>query len=412
MHKKRPRTLVTFLALGALAAQAQAVGFGPAPTGAVLGQTLDQSVAVRLDAGERLAPECVFADVLVGDQRLPASAVRARLEGEGSALSVRVQTTSVIDEPVVTLAVSLGCPTRLSRRFVLFADPAPASAPSAPIAMPVDELQPPVPDRKAPVAAPPAEAQAAVPTPAPAAAVAPGAAVVPVERRAPRAVAKRPRKAEPAVAAPAARPRLKLDAVDPPPAPLAADVIQAAASAAAAEAVALATSQAAARVNALERSLEKLRVDSAADREALRVLRQRLADEGQASSTWLPVLGGLVAALAVLAVWLGLQLRRLQAERRQTWWNAAGSPEAAAATVSGGRCRADRDAHRRRTAGAADGNCRRGDHRCRLPHHPARHAGPGLHARPVRPHHRTAPDGDRAHAGPAGGLARRARAAA
>jgi pilus assembly protein FimV len=329
MHKKRPRTLVTFLALAALAAQAQAVGFGPAPTGAVLGQTLDQSVTVRLDPGERLGPECVSAEVLVGDQRLPANAVRARLEGEGGALSVRVLTTTVVDEPVVTLSISVGCPTRLSRRFVLFADPAPASAPSSPIAMPVDEVQPPAPDRAAAAAAPAPEPRTAASAPTPAVAAAPAPAATAVERRPARTVVKRPRKAEPAAVARAPRPRLKLDAVDTPPAPLAAELIQAAASAAVADAVALAASQAAARVSALERSLEKLRTDSAADREALRVLRQRMADEGQASSTWLPVLGGLVAALAVLAAWLGLQLRRLQAERRQTWWNAAGSSETA-----------------------------------------------------------------------------------
>ncbi len=332
MHKKRPRTLITSLALAALAAQAQAVGFGPGPSGAVLGQTLDQAVGVRLDPGERLAPECVSAEVLVGDQRLPATAVRTRLEGEGSTLSVRVQTTVIVDEPVVTLAVSVGCPARLSRRFVVFADPAPASAPSAPVTLPVDEVQVPSAERKTPLAAPQAEPRAAAS--APAAAAAPVAAA-PVERRAARTVAKRPRKTEAAITAPAVRPRLKLDVVEPPSTPLAAELIQAAASSAAAEAAAVAASQAAERVSALERSLEKLRADSVADREALRVLRQRLADEGQVSSTWLPVLGGLAAALVVLALWLGLQLRRLQAERRQVWWNAAGSPEAAPATASG-----------------------------------------------------------------------------
>lgn len=327
MHKKRPRTLVTFVALAALAAQAQAVGFGPGPTSAVLGQPLDQLVPVRLDAGERLAPECVSAEVTIGEARLPAGAVRTRLEGEGSTLAVRVMTSSIVDEPVVAVSVALGCPARLSRRFVLFADPAPASAPSAPIAPPVDELQP-APDNRAVPAAPLPEPRAVAAAPAASAPRAVAAATA--ASRPPRPVARRtPRPAQPAAPVAAARPRLKLDAAEPQPSPmLVAEMIQAAASAAAAEAAAQATAAAASRVAAMERSIERLRADSAADREALKLLRQKSAEDSQAAA-WLPVLAALVALLALLAAWLGLKLRRLQAERQQSWWNAAGAPETA-----------------------------------------------------------------------------------
>lgn len=335
MHKKRPRTLAIVVALAACAAQAQAVGFGPGPTSAVLGQPLDQLVPVRLDPGERLAPECVSADVTIGETRLPVGAVRTRLEGDGNNLAVRVMTSIVVDEPVLSLSLSLGCPTRLSRRFVLFADPAPASAPSAPIAPPVDELQP-APDNR-PAASPAAEARPAPAAPA-APASAPRAVAAPAAvPRPPRPVVRRaPRQAEPAEPVAAARPRLKLDAAEPQASPtLVAEMIQAAASAAAAEAAAQATAAAASRVAAMEKSIERLRADSAADREALKQLRQKAAEDSQAAG-WLPVLAGLVALLALLAAWLGLKLRRLQAERQQSWWNAAGAPETATPAAATG----------------------------------------------------------------------------
>ena len=334
MHKKRPRTLVTSIALAAFAAQVQAVGFGAGPAGAVLGQPLDQRIGIRLDPGERLGSECVSADVMIGDTRVPAGAVRTRIEGDGQTLAVRVLTSAVVDEPVVTVSVALGCPPRLSRRFVLFADPAPASMPSVPIAPPVDEV-PAEPEKKSPPPPPTAEPRAAA-TPASAAepVARPQAAAAPAPRPA-RAAVRRPRAAEPAAPVVAARPRLKLEAAEPTPSPLlAAELIQAAASAAAAEATAQATAAAASRVAAMEQSIERLRAESAADREALKALRQKAADEGQAAG-WVPYLAGLVALLAVLAAWLGLQLRRLQALRQQTWWNAAGGPETGSATPAG-----------------------------------------------------------------------------
>jgi pilus assembly protein FimV len=346
MPHKRPRILLTLLALAALAGQAQAIGFGAGPGTAVLGQTLDQRVGVRLDPGERLAAECVSAEVKVGDVQLPASVVQARLVGEGDRPFVRVVTLTVIDEPVVTLAVSLGCPARLSRRFTVFADPAPASAPSVPV-MAAAELA----TASAPAAdvagnmrtAVPSAAPSPSPTTTPRPSASPTAAVrASSPARPPRSAVRRSAKAAAPVARAASpRPRLKLDAAEPPPPPspqLTAELIQAAASAAAAEAAAQATAQANAaadaRVAAMEKAIEKLRVESAADREALRVLRQRAVQDGQAAM-WMPVLAGLVLLLAGLAAWLWLKLRRLQMEKQQSWWNAAAVAAADRQTAPG-----------------------------------------------------------------------------
>lgn len=342
MQKKRLRPIVIALGLAGYTGASLAVGFGASSSAAVLGRTLDHVVGLRLDPGEVVLPECVAAEVTIGDQRLPPPMVLARLEGEGSSPQVRVQTLVPVDEPVVAVQVTVGCSARLSRRFTLFADPAPASQPSVPVPPP-QALEPaPVETRPvAPPAAAPTPAVVAEPRPAPAPQVAQrtnSSEAQPAPRPRVRAAPRREAAAEPVRAA-APRARLRLDPVDETnrQTQAAAEAIEAAASAAAtlaaAQATAAATSAAADRMAALEKQIERLRADSAADREALKVLRQRAA-EGGAASAWIPWLSGLVAALTALVLWLAWRLRRLNQERQQVWWNAA-APAGAAAAASG-----------------------------------------------------------------------------
>src|SRR5688500_3709646 len=144
MPQTRSRTVPILFALAVLAVDATAVGLGPAPQSALLGQRLDVSIPLRLEPGESVADECVGADVMAGDSRVASAQVRARVDGTSTAPVVRVTTLSAIDEPVVSVDITVGCPPRLSRRFVLFADPAPTTA-SSPIPLPVDsEASPPV----------------------------------------------------------------------------------------------------------------------------------------------------------------------------------------------------------------------------------------------------------------------------
>ncbi|MBK7262009.1 MAG: hypothetical protein IPI03_09145 [Rubrivivax sp.] len=340
MQHNRRRNLVIAFALAGLAVQASAIGFGAVAASTTLGQTLDHLVSLRLDPGEFVSAECVTAEVTVGEQRLAPGVVRTRLEGEGSQLRLRVTTLTAIDEPVVNLAVSVGCPPRLSRRFVLFADPAPTNLPSLPLMAARDADSAAVPDARAAAPAPAAEPRAAAAASAPA--LRPMARVNPPPRVRHRPAAARrpapPRESTTSAAA-APRARLRLDAAEPMPSPAmaTADVIEAAASAAAtlaaAQASAQATSAAAARIAALEQSIEKLRADAAADRQALQILRQRAAD-GDTAARWMPWLLGLLALMTLAIVWLGLKLRRLQALRDPTWWVAGGAAAAAAASAA------------------------------------------------------------------------------
>ncbi len=121
-----------FAALVAGSPSAMALGFGAVHNPTRLGQPLEFSVAVRLDEGETLEPECVTAEVSSGDQRLLASDVHARLLKGSSDRDMRISVvTSVrLREPVMTLQISAGCATRVVRRFVNLLDPAPLRPPA------------------------------------------------------------------------------------------------------------------------------------------------------------------------------------------------------------------------------------------------------------------------------------------
>ena len=324
MQKKRPLTTLIAALFGLLACiDASALGFGRAPQTAVLGQPLDFVVPLRLDPGEVLTAECLSAEVTVGDSRVPPYLVRALLEPQGaeSAL-VRVVTTPSVDEPVVAVTITAGCAARMSRRFLLLADP-PLNSPAlavepgfAPVAVmtaaaaPRSPPPPPRPSSSVAKAAPPSR-----PSPKPA----PGANT-PLAAK-PRATAKSVRKAAPApTAAPAAEstPRLKLDPAESMPlpgAPLAAaalveEAIAAVAEAAsAARASALAASAAAQRISALEQNVTALRADAQASRDA--------------AARWSKPLLLAVGLLAVLVGWLLWRLRALQQADRRDWLRAA-----------------------------------------------------------------------------------------
>ncbi len=104
---------------------ASALGFGSGTSPTTLGQHLNFAASVILDVDETISRDCVFADVVAGDAQVAPRNVRAVLEAtrDPTQRIVRVTTSVVIDEPVVTIEVSVGCGSRISRRFVAFIDP-------------------------------------------------------------------------------------------------------------------------------------------------------------------------------------------------------------------------------------------------------------------------------------------------
>ncbi len=118
----KPIRWIVVLAFVAGGGVAHAVGFTNASSGATIGQSLDFVVQVRTDGSAPV--ECATAEVSYGDRRLLAAAVRVVVEPTGpESARVRVLSPSVVDEPVVTVSVAVGCNSRLSRRYVVFAEP-------------------------------------------------------------------------------------------------------------------------------------------------------------------------------------------------------------------------------------------------------------------------------------------------
>jgi pilus assembly protein FimV len=345
-----------------------ALGFGSVTNTTVLGQPLAFAVPLRMDADEFVSVECVFAEVHAGDVRVPPSQVRVSLDPprDGGERVLRITTTALIDEPVINIEVGLGCPVRLSRKFVAFVDPpvislaqapTPEAAPQHPSATEATAAQPP---SAAVIATPPA-ARVAGPrtTPAPKAVqrrparpvARPSVIDAPTVAPTPRARSQEPRaKVAPAAPATAGGARLKLEAAEAParaPMPLAAASVpatesspatvgatEASAAVAAAAAASAADSQQAReleRMRLLEESLVRLRTETEATRSSVATLHARLR-EAEASRYANPLVYGLVALVLLMLLAMAMMLLWVRARDRQRadWW-AASAEEAAAA---------------------------------------------------------------------------------
>ena len=101
-----------------------AVSLGPVRGTALVGRTLDLSVLARLDAGEDAAALCTDAELMYSDTRLDSGKVTVRTSatGEAGQALIRVTSSVIVDEPVVSLVLRAGCLAKNSRRYVLLAD--------------------------------------------------------------------------------------------------------------------------------------------------------------------------------------------------------------------------------------------------------------------------------------------------
>lgn len=124
MRRLAPVTLVG-LALLMAGQTASALGLGRVSTLSYLGNPLEFNVAVTGTAADALSPDCISADVLAGDTRVPQEMVRVRINrnADGSPTSLRIVTGMRIDEPIASVELVLDCGTRVTRRYVVFVDP-------------------------------------------------------------------------------------------------------------------------------------------------------------------------------------------------------------------------------------------------------------------------------------------------
>ncbi len=364
-----PSVLATGCALWLAATSAHALGFGRIVNATQLGQPLNFSAVVRLDASESLARECVAAEVMVGENRLQPGQVRVTLEyGADGARSLRVTTSTLVDEPVVTVNASLGCQATVARQFVLFIDPPMVNlaSSSAPAVLPQQRLDSQVAPLVAIVQTPPrarpvpraATRPRLSPPSAPDEATGSGSAAHgAVDRPAP--LPKRVRRVAAAPKAAPAGPRLQLEAAPriaaaAPAAASAADsgtATAVAAGATTASGVAAAAPASSAepqpapdqlalerqRIQLLEDGLARLRADSKVTQQALVTLQARLreAESQRYANPLVYALAGLSALLALAVV--GLWWRQSHGRGAPQWWLASPGGAGSDSTQARGR---------------------------------------------------------------------------
>ena len=372
IHKTPPyrmRAASTVSAIGVVlwltAPAAHAIGFGRVVNTTQLGQPLNFAAVVRLEGNEALARECVAAEVLAGENRLQPNQLRVTLEAgaEANERTVRITSSALIDEPVVTVSVTVGCAAHMTHKFVAFIDPPLINLAQGGAAA---EPQPGLPPQRvdsqvAPLAdivqgnsgsaaggsAPrggmrvperPSRSRALATAPAGGAArAASDATQAPPKPAAPRR-ADRPNRMA-AAARPATRgPRLQLEAAPPvlraasapsastplPAIEAAVNATRAAAAASAASAADAAGQQLAkerARLQSLEDSIAQLRSESQASQKVLAALQARLnqAESERYANPLVYALAWLSAllAVAVAAMWW----RQSRKQGAGPWWN-------------------------------------------------------------------------------------------
>jgi pilus assembly protein FimV len=346
----RPRSLRALLlsAVTLAPVAAWALGLGRPQTVSALGQPLNLVFPVQLAAGEALTRECVRAEVLAGDARVPPNLIQLRLEGasETSVRAVRLQSVVQIDEPLVTVQLSLGCPASFTRQFTAFIDPpglasesAVAAAPEATVRHYTPALQAALSTSEAKSVAllaasppPPTDAMqaAAVPrmaasAPRRTASAASAAATLPANAAADQPISK-PRSPRPSrtAAATAKKPtaRLQLEPAE----------VLAAAPPASAPPLAAVDTLALERLTKLEQAQQKMQADHLATQQQLVAVQQRLA-QAQSARYQNPLVYGL-GLLSLLMGGLNLYLwGRGRSERQlhgSAWWDAEQGRAAAA----------------------------------------------------------------------------------
>ena len=106
-----------------LSAGALAVTLGPSTRSAVLGQPLDLSMQLMLDAGDDPQALCLEADVFYVDKPLDKASVRITPEKAATAQDwlVHIRSATPVEGPVVTVHLRAGCVQKTIRRYVVLA---------------------------------------------------------------------------------------------------------------------------------------------------------------------------------------------------------------------------------------------------------------------------------------------------
>ena len=137
----KKKFVVLFVLTLLAAANSIAMSLGRHRGAALIGRPLDISVQAVLDAQDDIASLCLDADVFYADTRLDKSRVRVTVDkatsGSQDAI-IRIRSTSLVDEPVVTIYLRVGCRQKTERRYVTLADLASEAVPDRSAASPAE----------------------------------------------------------------------------------------------------------------------------------------------------------------------------------------------------------------------------------------------------------------------------------
>jgi len=130
MTRKRVPALLCLCTLSA-SLPAHGASFGPPAFQAVMGQPLQLLLPLTLEDEEAIVADCISAEVLSGDRRLPDAEVRVQVQAQPAVVGqsgrqqwlARITTTSPVEEPVLLVRVTAGCKSRFTRQFTALADP-------------------------------------------------------------------------------------------------------------------------------------------------------------------------------------------------------------------------------------------------------------------------------------------------
>ena len=345
------------MGLSACALGASALSLGPSRGTVVLGAPVDLTIEVQPDPGMDLASSCLAVQLVAGD--VPVSAAQVRItpwpDMPGRRPAIRVQSSDIVREPVLTATVTAGCSGAVSRTYTYLTElpgsVAPGVAPldvtrlSSPVrATPQRAVQP------APVASASAAAEATVASTASSGRTLAGAeAPVPAPPPAP----KPPRKATakpPTSAAAAAQaqpttsaPRLVMEPLDLEgvaglristelaQSPTPEDSPQRAQAAALWKALNAEPGQEDPRVHTLQSQLTQAQAQAGQERAQVVQLQAQL-NEAQSEgvpSWWLYALGLALAGTSALAGGLAWRLRQARSHAADAWHEAAAMQPAA-----------------------------------------------------------------------------------
>lgn len=118
------KNIISGIGLFGLALGCAAATLGRAQGSVWIGSPLELSVQVQLTEGEDTSSACVDAEVFHADTRQDTNRIRVTVEPGAHAHVgvVRIVSSALVDEPVVTVYLRAGCLQKSSRRYVLLAE--------------------------------------------------------------------------------------------------------------------------------------------------------------------------------------------------------------------------------------------------------------------------------------------------